>query len=302
VLQFALKEMQGHLATLDVDGPDGAELWIDGERVSRLPARPLRVRAKPLVIELRATGFESARLDLTPEPGRSIHESFVLKPLRAEPVRAEAAIQVAPDRPERTPPPRRDAEPLGRTLGWATAGAAALFAAEGLAATIYQGDRTSQYKASDCTLPAKANDSTCARIGAQFDAARALEFGGFATGAASGFASLAFFLASPPGEGARGSSARPPLAWIAGGGAVLFLAGGLAWTAVASDKASHRDATGLGEAEVLETAAYAGAGMLAVTSAALFLTLPAPSGNGTAARTRAWCLPAGRGLACGFRF
>jgi hypothetical protein len=289
-LRLALKEIQGHLATLEIEGRDGAELWMDGSPVTHLPSRPLRVVAKAVVIELRAAGFETARRELNAAPGDTVRERIELEPVHVAP--APAPVRPPPlTPPESTAPAHASTQ---RALAWAAGGGAVLFAAAGLGATIYEADRTAQYNHSGCG--AGQTDGECGRIAGQFRTAQAFEVGGFVLGAASAAASAALFL-SLPRDGERDASVRPMLGWVAAGGAALFTAAGLASTIYASDRAAQGDASGLGAAEVTEVTAYAAGAVLALTSTALFLMPRQAVGD----QARAWCVPAPAGIVCGYR-
>ncbi len=62
LLQRALDSIEQHLASLSVTtNVVGAEMWIDGVRVTALPAPAVRVVAGSAVIEIRAPAYETVR-------------------------------------------------------------------------------------------------------------------------------------------------------------------------------------------------------------------------------------------------
>jgi hypothetical protein len=197
-LQEALREIQAHLATLDVSGPDGAELSIDGAVAAQLPTHPLRVAGKRVVVELRASGFVTVRKELELGP-RTVHkEAFTLEPLApalpspavhhddAEPARVATRAPAA-----ESPPARSSAT---RTVAWITAGSAALFLATGIASTAYAADRAAHYNNDDECSPAGAVRSVyCASYGSQTHTGELLAITSFALAGASVITSVVLF-------------------------------------------------------------------------------------------------------------
>jgi hypothetical protein len=220
-LQIALKELQEHLSSLEVVCAQPAELWIDGVLATQLPAHPLRVVAKHLVLELHLVGFKLARREVDAPAGGVVHEEVALEPF--EPLAAAPATAAAPPPlvPATTTPAVRDAG-MQRTLAWVSAGAAGVFLAGGIAATVWGADRVNAFN----------NDGKC------WD----------------------------------GVEPQPP--------------------AYCSSYSSQ-----VKSAQIAVDIAYPAAGVAAITSAVLFLTLPRPSASATHAR--AWCLPTAGGVACG---
>jgi hypothetical protein len=105
-----LATIRSHLGWLEVtaDAP-AARLWVNGADLGELPlAKPVRVEAGSVVVEVRAAGFVPARRVPFVEPGGSAREAVHLVPLTTEPPAAvpepAASPPVAPA--GTTEPPR----------------------------------------------------------------------------------------------------------------------------------------------------------------------------------------------------
>ncbi len=209
-LQLALKEMQQHLSTLEVACAQPAELWIDGALVTQLPTHPLRVVARHIVLELHRVGFEIARREIDAPGGGVVREEVALEPL---------ATAVAPRPPLPATQPARDTS-AQTTLAWVSAGAAAVFLAGGVAATLWGAAGANAFN----------GDSSC-------------------------------------------------------------------WSGTKPGAHCSTDRSQVSTAEAVEAVGYPAAGLSALGSAVLFLSLPRSSRSAPQART--WCLPTLGGLACG---
>jgi serine/threonine-protein kinase len=101
-----LATIRSHLGWLEVtaDAPAAAaaRLWVNGADMGELPlAKPVRVEAGSVVVEVRATGFVPARRVPFVEPGGSAREAVHLVPLALEP---PAAVPDAHGPPASAPP------------------------------------------------------------------------------------------------------------------------------------------------------------------------------------------------------
>jgi hypothetical protein len=170
VLAGGLGNIQGHLGSLEVDADvPGAELWVNSERVGSLPlAKPLRVEAGSLVVEVRAAGYSPARRMTSVEPGGSARESVHLVAIAPPPVSHEpspAPVQTVAPSASAFPPTRRTiVDPSLR-------GAAIVFLASGavgLAAGSYFGVRTLGTK-SDRDAQCMGPGGTCTPAGVNLD-------------------------------------------------------------------------------------------------------------------------------------
>jgi hypothetical protein len=201
VLQLALREIQSHLSTLDVTGPEHAQVWIDGVLVAQLPTPPLRVPAKHLVVELRAPGFESARRELDAEAGSSLRADIPLQPSPA----ATAPSLVAPAVATPAPDPDAARDPPSRALAWVVAGGAVALLAGGIASTLYGADRASRYNnTTGCDQQTKSSE--CQSYLSGVHTAEVLEVVAYSGAGAAAFVAAVLFL-TPAHPRARGAGA-----------------------------------------------------------------------------------------------
>jgi hypothetical protein len=190
-LQLALNEIDGHLATLEIGGPDGAELWIDGKLVAQLPTPLLRVPAKHLIVELRATGFATARREVDLLPRTTERMEFSLEQVHAKPD-AEPPERVVrnPVASEPPPSPHRD-----RTAAWTAAGGAAVFLVGGVALTSYEFDRAGHYNSGACAdMPGLLRSVRCGSYASEARAAQVAAITSYALGGAAAVTSVVLFL------------------------------------------------------------------------------------------------------------
>jgi hypothetical protein len=309
VLQLAMKEIQSHLSTLEIAGPDGAEVWVDGASVARLPAQPLRVAAKHLVVELRAPGFHTAHRDVDAEAGGIFRETMDLQRVEpAPPVLAASALPTAT-----SGEPRRS--PGAGSAAWISGGAATLFLAGGIASTLYASDRATRYNG-DASCNAQAAAAHCASYAQDLGVAKGAEIATYSVAGATAVASTMLF-ALPTGDSdADRRSELRTIAWGLAGGAAAFLADGIVSTIYASDRASRFNgdprcltqgipsycityASQVGTAQALAVAGYTATGVSATTSLMLFLASK-PGGEPSSSRLR--CLPVVGGVACRYDY
>jgi hypothetical protein len=191
VLRIALTEIDGHLGTLEVVGPEGAELWIDGALTLRLPRPILRVPAKHIVVELRAVGFQAARRDIYLMPKTTVRIVFELEP--------------APPPLDPGPPPARTAVPAevpranrqgDRGAAWLAAGATGALLVAGVALTAYEFDRATHYNSdAECSdQPGLPRHVRCASYASEARAAQAAATTSYVLSGASALTSAVLFL------------------------------------------------------------------------------------------------------------
>ena len=98
-LNGAVDVIRKHLGSLDVIGPAGAELLVDGHSAGKLPlAKPARVPIGSLTIEVKKEGFFAATRPVSIAAGELTRESVDLQPLPAAPPRV--VVEVPPKPPE----------------------------------------------------------------------------------------------------------------------------------------------------------------------------------------------------------
>ena len=141
-LNGAVDVIRKHLGSLDVIGPAGAELLIDGRAAGTLPlAKPARVPIGSLTIEVKKDGFFPATRPVSIAAGELTRESVDLQPQPVAPTvrtpsrradRGRRHGRPAVGNPLATPGrcpriPTTQPEHSGgvqRTLAWVTAGGA----------------------------------------------------------------------------------------------------------------------------------------------------------------------------------
>ncbi len=112
-----------HLGTLIVKANvDGAELWLNGERLGQLPMSRVRAPSGTIHIEVRAKDHEPALRNLDLEPGTTITTEIVLQrvPEAAPPIVVQSAL------PSDTPSAPAPATNVKRTLAWGALGGSVL--------------------------------------------------------------------------------------------------------------------------------------------------------------------------------
>lgn len=118
-LERALAIIRRHLGSLDVRGPDGAEVVLDGVRLGVLPqVAPFRAEAGWRTLELRAKGFYPTRRTVEIPAGGVARETVSLVPAPTEDTRATAAPVTAQDRGVAADDPGR----AQRRVGWVLVG------------------------------------------------------------------------------------------------------------------------------------------------------------------------------------
>jgi hypothetical protein len=181
VLRAELAEIDGHLGTLQIAGPDGTEVWIDGVFTATLPALFLRVSAKHLAIELRAPGFRTDRREVDVVPGGIASIKAELEPApTAVPLPASGKSLVTPFAPSPT-------HMVITPAVWVAGGLVGAFSLSGIGFLVYAGDRASHYNNNDeCGDLAGAPRSVrCASYAQQFHFADAAEMVSFALAGAA---------------------------------------------------------------------------------------------------------------------
>ena len=208
VLRLALNEIDAHLATLEVVGPEGGELWIDGALGGRLPISFLRVPAKHLALELRAGGIETTRREIDTEPHSTTHVTFAVgaarvPPATAEPLRIPVAIASA-DRPQ-------PMHTHTRTWAWLAAGGATVFLSAGVGLSAYALDRAGHYNHDTTCNSATVRSETCSKLRSEALTAQTADVVSYAVGGAAALTSAILFLIRPSEASTRSSLRCSPL-------------------------------------------------------------------------------------------
>jgi hypothetical protein len=229
-LRSALAKVRAHLARLEVESNvDGAEVWIDGQRVAKLPlSQPLRVLAGHVALEVRAPGYAPMQRDLD-VPADSFQREVTY---------LHATSPIAPvteDRPPTVIPPAREAaRPNVRTLAWASLAVGGTLVAGGVVGTLVAGNRNSRF---DAQCPNGARDPECAGLKADAASAQSVAVAGYAVGGAALATSTLLFVLPP-------SSRIPPRHLVTGGfvaGGAFLAAGVGAWIYRQAEASKYND-------------------------------------------------------------
>jgi len=158
-LQEALTFIEGHLANLDVWGPpDGAEMYLDGERVGVFPLPgPVRVPAGNPELLIQAKGFSAVRRPLEVKAGANVREHVVLRSLALdlpppEPAPAEAP-PIAPAPKVVEAPAAEDEDPsiFSRWWFWTAAGVVVAGAGVGTYLALHKSDSCTSSATRTCS-------------------------------------------------------------------------------------------------------------------------------------------------------
>ena len=163
VLKGAFEEIQRHIGSLEIIGPQAAEVRVNGQIVGTLPfSKPARVPIGTLNVELRKEGYLPSTRTVSITGGLLTRESISLQVVETPQRRVEAvpprALEVTPTSP---PPPVSGGGVDGdvgraptivnsaggtwqRPVAWGAAAAAALGVVGGGVALLLRGDRINQ--------------------------------------------------------------------------------------------------------------------------------------------------------------
>ncbi|WP_394827140.1 PEGA domain-containing protein [Pendulispora albinea] len=201
-LAQSLKTIEQHLGTLDVRGPAGAEVFVDGGKVGQLPlAHGLRLEAGGRTLELRAPGYQSTSRMVTILPDKTARETIELRPLR-RPDPDQTTVPGQPPPRASNPPP--DAKPgsTQRTVGWILTGAGGAAIVTGIVGLIVRNAEVSGYN-DDPQCPGMnsplPNPPQCQSHVSAADRWKIVGIAGLAAGAALGGTGVALVLTAPSG-------------------------------------------------------------------------------------------------------
>jgi len=216
-LNGAVDVIRKHLGSLDVIGPAGAELLIDGRVAGTLPlAKPARVPIGSLTIEVKKDGFFPATRPVSIAAGELTRESVDLNPQAVAPaVRTPPAVTPAEGGgtagplagiPGHTEPvsTRPDDQPehsggAQRTLAWVAAGGTVLGAGVGVASLLIWQSKESDLKTNMCMVNSGAGTASsdqCAALATSRDKWRVGTIVGFSAAGALAITSAILFATS----------------------------------------------------------------------------------------------------------
>ena len=246
-LKSQLATAKGMIGELAISGePMGAEVWVNGKQVGRLPLpAPLRLDKGRAEIQIRATGYVATSDTVAITGGKREEQSFrlvrepVAAPAVVTPVTPAPATGTTMPKPAETPvasaTPAGSPEatpstpaPTGATVtatsgqpasdgtnlrpyAWGAAGGAALGlilgTVEGLAA-IKKKNEFNEHKGPDGSFDCgtDALNAACKSIQDSHSTARTLAIVGFVAGGVLAGVSVALFVMSSPGEAKSGTT------------------------------------------------------------------------------------------------
>lgn len=216
VLLETLNQVGTHLATLEIRGPDGAEVWIDGKKAAVLPQPAIRVLSGHHSLELKADGNVAGGREVNPESGRSLQVSFAttaageqpqVPTIQVEASHADAPDAVAPSDTTRAPWPVASAGAPNRGLRgitpW-TVGATAALLAAGVGLNVYALDRGAHYDSDACAdLPGLSRSMRCGSARSEALTSQALAFGAYGAGGLLAIATAVLFMSDRPRAAAQ---------------------------------------------------------------------------------------------------
>jgi hypothetical protein len=229
-LSGAVDVIRNHLGSLDVIGPAGAELLINGHSAGTLPlAKPVRLPIGSLTIEVRKEGFFPVTRPVSVAAGELTRESVDLQPVPAKPPAIVQGGGIEPPPPPLPPPPPPDDHAGGswqRTLAWIAGGGAVVGIGVGVVELLIKQSKDSDLKSNNCTINSStgtASSDMCASLATSRDSARIAAIVGFSAGGALAIASALLFVTSSPSSSHASSSSPARTALVC---APSLLAGG----------------------------------------------------------------------------
>jgi hypothetical protein len=212
VLHQSLEAVQRHLSWLSIEcNVNGAEAAVNGEAAGHLPlAKPIRVVAGNVVLDVRAEGYETVRRTIEVSPGVPARESVEL--VVAAPAATPPASPVLPM------PLTADPGIPRRTAGWTALAGGALLLSGGVVAAVVSGVNSAQYNDdARCYYGGESRDQRCGVQRGVADATLATAIAAFAAGALATIGGV-YLLSSS--SGTRAKAGTPAVACLLVPGAV----------------------------------------------------------------------------------
>jgi hypothetical protein len=201
-LKKALASIQQHLGTLTIEtNASGAELWINGIRSGTLPMSPARVSAGPVDVELRSTGYQTARRTVSVNADQVVTERIEL---------TRAASAPSAERAAKTNFATGDFAPAvtstQRVVAWGTLGGAVVLLIGAGAAELEAHKNASHYTDDTICGPTitQSREGRCGSYRGQAETAQTFANLGFIGAGALGAASAILFFTAP--RAGRGKS------------------------------------------------------------------------------------------------
>ncbi len=211
-LNGAVDVIRKHLGSLDVIGPAGAELLVDGHVAGTLPlAKAARVPIGSHTIEVKKDSFFPATRPVSITAGELTRESVDLQPTPPPPPPAVRPPDIVVgggklpgggDHMPPPPPPPDDHAGGGwpRTLAWVAAGGAVVGAGVGVAELLIHQSKESDLKSNGCVISSSnggtANSELCASLATSADQTRIGSIVAFSAAGALAITSALLFVTS----------------------------------------------------------------------------------------------------------
>jgi hypothetical protein len=234
VLRKALEEIQRHIGSMEVMGPPGAEVRVNGQVVGMLPfEKPVRLPIGTLNVELRKEGFLPTTRPVSIGPGLLTRENIDLPAAPSAPIQpveaartSEVDMKTATRAPteergterEERPAPARSEDVGGgwsRPLAWGAAVVAVLGAAGGATALLLRNQKLKDIDGLQCTLkggtvnpPDPNNTGRCLDLANSSSTFGVAAVVGFSIAGALAITSGVLF-ATAPSRGTASASAPP---------------------------------------------------------------------------------------------
>jgi hypothetical protein len=236
VLRGALDEVERHLGSLEIMGPDGAEVHANGQVLGTLPfSKPARVPIGTLNVEVRKKGFLPTTRPVSIAAGSLTRESVDLAAAPPQPPAVDPApIQLAATPPARTAPvaggrdegPARPEDTGGhwrRGLAVGSAVGALLAAGGGAVALFIRSQKLDDINKYQCNLrgdtvnPPDQNDiPRCLDAANSYSTMGVATIVSFSVAGALAITSGVLFMTAPSRASAGGALACAPMAPLAG--------------------------------------------------------------------------------------
>jgi hypothetical protein len=215
-LTGALQMIQAHLGYVEVTGdPPGADVFVDGQPVGRLPlVDPVRVASGSVDVELRAPGFVTAGKTVA-VPANGYERVFVVlyrqAPQPPAPVAQSPSMGVASTVAARAPTEANSGDAvspstLRASYKWIVWGAGAIGLGIGAYGAIENGRRTDAFTAAGCRLDnqgvavlatTRAYDTHCNSLKGDYESATTIAVVGFVAGGVLAAAGAVLGLTEP---------------------------------------------------------------------------------------------------------
>lgn len=231
-LEFSLQEVNRHLGSLRVEtATPAATLTLDGHAVGALPmTEAMRVAAGPVVVEIRAPGFQNDRREVTIAAGETVRLVVPLVAIEPAvsvraPVEDPVRVPVREPSPEvlRVAPPREilpSSRSVTRVLGWVSVGVATASIGGGVLAMVLRDSAAQRWNDDTrCLTRNRTREENCSRDRLAISTAHDVMVGAYVAGGVLAIGALVLFLASPS---LRERGAEPRVSVVLGPGSITL--------------------------------------------------------------------------------